>query len=245
MNKIMLLLLSSTIILWAQASAADTFELCDAQDRACIIKMLISSAEKIEQNSWRDQIYRELAKTLAFDGLYDEAIATLEKIENPDTRALTIRGIGMAVAETGINSVPYNDVFFKLRQQANAITHPPSYAIALTYIAMAQAFAGDNEGAWETAADMENEALRHKAYGETAEIQAEKGDFIAAMKSISMIESEAYQNKAYSITSKIFADTALYNDALGAAQKVSNPYKRANALQYILDKQKPRELVRD
>lgn len=218
---------------------------CSADDRSCVIDMLLKSAEEIERTSWRDQTYREIAKTLAFENKFDEAIAIVSKIETPDTQALTIRGIGMAAAELQLPPNLYNQVFKKLRTTSDSITHPPSFAIALTYIAMAQAFAGDNEGAWVTAAEMENDALRHKAYGETAEIQAEKGDYKAAMTSIEFIESEAYRNKAYSITSKIFADADLYDDALGATNKVTNAYKRANALQYILDAQKPRELPRD
>jgi hypothetical protein len=109
---------------------------------------------------------------------------------------------------------------------------------------MAQAFAGDDEGAWATAADMENDALRHKAYGETAEVQAEKGNHEAAMTSISKIESLAYRNKSYSLVSKILADQGLYDEAVVAANPISNAYKKANALQYILDKQKPRDEIK-
>lgn len=219
--------------------------LCDISDRNCVIEELEASAAQIDKDSWRDQTYREIAKTLAFDGRYDEAIAMVRVIGNPDTQALTIRGIGMAAAENKVPKSLYDIVFNDLRAVSETIDHPPSYAIALTYIAMAQAFAGDHDGAWATAADMENDALRHKAYGETAEIQAEQGAYAHAMKSIGFIESEAYRNKAYSITSKIFADAGLYNDGLGAADKITNAYKKANALQYILDQHKPRELARD
>ena len=124
-----------------------------------------------------------------------------------------------------------------LRERAETITHPPSYAIALTYISMAQAFAGDNEGAWKTAAEMENDALRHKAYGEAAEIQAEKGDSKAATKSILFIESEAYRNKAYSHISKILADRGQFEESLTAAQAITNPYKKVQAMQILLDAQ--------
>lgn len=215
---------------------------CNIDDRACVVAELRAAADQIDTASWRDQIYRELAKTIAFDGDVDAAIALLDKIENPDTKALTIRGIGFAVADNKLPRAEYDAAFIKLRAAAEKITHPPSYAIALTYIAMAQAFAGDNQGAWDTAADMENDALRHKAYGETAEIQAEHGDFDAAMKSIGYIESEAYRNKAYAITSKLLADAGKLNEALKAAQKISNAYKKASALQYVLDVQKPREV---
>ena len=244
MNKIMICLLGGVILAAGLFASRHAFA-CQVEDRVCVIEALRTSAEAIEKQSWRDQTYRELAKTLAFEGRIDEAMEVLGQINNPDTQALTVRGIGMAVAERKVSPAVYNDVFARLRSFSEGIDHPPSYAIALTYIAMAQAFAGDNDGAWATAADMENDALRHKAYGETAEIQAEQGDYKAAMKSISLIGSEAYRNKAYSITSKIFADDELFADSLGAAQKVTNPYKRAKALQYMLDKQKPRELARD
>ncbi len=218
---------------------------CAIQDRACILNLLEQNALAIDHDSWRDQTLREYAKTLASDNQYDKAIAVIDQIKSPDTQALTIRGIGMAVAEHGLDGKDYHNIFTKLRARSDKITHPPSYAIALTYIAMAQAFADDDEGAWKTALDMENDALRHKAFGETAEIQAEKGKYKQAMTSITYIESEAYRNKAYSITSKLFADAGHLQDALNTATQITNAYKQANALQYVLDIQKPRELDRD
>ena len=215
---------------------------CALSDRPCIIESLRVSAEKIETPAWRDQTYRELAKTIAFDGDVDGAIALIDKIETPDTKAMTIRGIGMAAADNKLTPEQYTGIFQKLRPAAEKIAHPPSYAIALTYIAMAQAFAGDNEGAWKTAESMENEALRHKAYGETAEIQAERGDFNSCMKSISLIGAASFRNKSYETVSKIFADNEKLNEALKSAQFIENPYKKSSALQYVLDKQKPREV---
>lgn len=217
---------------------------CSGQQRDCILEQLIETSSKIENPNWRDQSYREIAKTLAADGGFDQALGIWDKMENPDTKALTIRGIGMAVAGSGLEKTAADSIFQKLRDKSETISHPPSYAIALTYIAMAQAFAGDDEGAWATAADMENDALRHKAYGETAEVQAEKGNHEAAMMSISKIESLAYRNKSYSLVSKILADQGLYDEAVVAANPISNAYKKANALQYILDKQKPRDEIK-
>ncbi len=214
---------------------------CLIENRNCIINQLESSADQIDKKTWRDQTYREISKTYAFDGDIDKAIALLDKIESPDTRALTIRGIGMAAASNKLSQKTYDDVFTKLRTAAEKIQHPQSYAIALTYIAMGQAFAGDNDGAWKTASDMENDALRHKAYGETAEIQAEKGNFEAAMTSIGFIQSAAYKNKAYGHISKILADNGKLQASYNAAESITNPYKKAVAFQYILDTQSPRE----
>jgi DNA-binding SARP family transcriptional activator len=226
-------------------SASASAQECQIEDRACVLKQLEASAGNIDRQAWRDQTYRELSKTYASDNDIDKAIELLEQITSSDTKALTIRGIGMAAADNNLTQAQYDTVFSKLRIAAEKIEHPPSYAIALTYIAMGQAFAGDNDGAWATAADMENDALRHKAYGETAEIQAEKTDFSAAMKSISLIESEAYRNKAYGHVSKILADHGKLQEAYEAGEAITNPYKKAVAFQYILDIQKPRDKDRE
>ncbi len=215
---------------------------CSAQDRACILEAIKTQATEINNTAWKDQTYRELAKTYAVDDKFEKAINIIPLIETPDTKAMTIRGIGMAIATQNHDTPTLNTMFTKLRSEAEKIEHPASYAIALTYIAMAQAFAGDNQGAWNTAADMDNDALRHKAYGETAEIQAEKKDYKSAKISIDKIESESYRNKAYGIVSGILADNAQYQNAYSAAIKITNAYKKALALQYILDQQKPRDI---
>ena len=89
---------------------------------------------------------------------------------------------------------------------------------------------------------MNNDSLRNKAYGETAEIQAERENAKAAMKSIAFIKSAAFRNKAYSIITKILADRNKLEEAFTSAKLITNAYKKAQALQYILDKQKPREV---
>lgn len=215
---------------------------CTIEQRLCVIKSMEAEAALIDNTAWRDQTYREIAKTLAFEGKTDDAIALIDKIETPDTKAMTIRGIGMAAADRQYTQDQYNVIFKKLRAKAELIKHPPSYAIALTYIAMAQAFAKDDEGAWKTASEMEKDSLRHKAYGETAEIQAERGDFEAAHKSIEFIDSLAYRNKAYTTVAKILADKGHLDLAYKMAQDITNPYKKTEALQYILDAQKPRDI---
>ncbi|MBL4804265.1 MAG: hypothetical protein JKY71_05315 [Alphaproteobacteria bacterium] len=234
----------AVLVIIAVIAASDNAmaQKCQIDNRECVLEKIEALSAEIDREAWRDQTYRELAKTKAFDSDLDGALTVIDKIQNPDTKALTIRGIGMAVADLKWPKEQYDVAFEKLRVKAEQIEHPPSYAIALTYIAMAQAFAGDNEGAWATAADMENDALRHKAYGETAEIQAERGDFIAAKTSISRIDSLSFRNKAYAIVSKILADGGHLQQALDAAMLIENPYKQASALQYVLDTQKPREV---
>lgn len=212
--------------------------ICGIDNRGCVLKNLRATAKQIEKDEWRDQTLRELAKSYAADGYLDVAISIINDIKTPDTQAMTIRGIGMEIAKLSLPDTQRDAAFVKLRAAAEKIGHPPSYAIALTYIAMGQAFAGDDAGAWKTAGEMENEALRHKAYGETAEIQAEKGNDSAAMHSIGLIKDEAYRNKAYGTISKILADRGLLDQSYKAALAIKNPYLKSQSLQYMLDKQK-------
>ncbi|PJB69130.1 MAG: hypothetical protein CO093_11195 [Alphaproteobacteria bacterium CG_4_9_14_3_um_filter_47_13] len=210
---------------------------CAGEDKGCLLRQLENVTGQITDQNWKDQTYRELAKLLANEMQENNAIALIGKIEHPDTKAMTIRGIGMAAAQQKRSKEEYKSLFTKLRTEAEKIDHPPSYAIALTYIAMAQAFAGDDDGAMKTASDMENEALRNKAYGESAEIQAEHGRFDQAMKSIAAINSGAFRDKAHRTISKILTNRKKYNEALASANAIENAYQKAQSLLYILARQ--------
>ena len=207
-----------------------------ANDKLCLMQETQEAASKIEQRSWRDKAYRELAKSYTYEGYEDKAMALIPLVETPDTQAMTIRGIGMAAADSKWNDKKrYDQLFANLAKQAETIEHPPSHAIAYTYIAMAQAFAGDNEGATKTAAGMKNDALRNKAFGETAEIQAERNDFEAAMKSIEGIQSESYRNKALANIARIFSKSGALDHAYACAQEINNTYLKAQILQTIIN----------
>ncbi len=216
------------------ARAAD----CAASDRACLIGQLEATAAAITDDNWRDQTYRELAKTMAGEGMIDPALAQIAKVKNPDTQAMTIRGIGMAAADLKLAAEAYNDLFARLRAEADKIAHAPSHAIALTYIGMAQAFAGQNEAAMATAASMENPALRNKAYGEAAEVQAERRDMPAVLASLAAIDDPGYRDKEAMVISGILADRRHDDDALKVAGLINDPYKKGQALLHILTRQK-------
>ncbi len=216
--------------------AAETTKSCNASDKSCLMSELESAAPNIENKSWRDKVYRELAKSYASEHMSDKAIALINKIDNPDTKAMTIRGIGIASADANWSDASaYKALFDKLKIEAKKITHPPSNAIAYTYIAMAQAFAKDDEGAMETALTMTNPALKHKALAESAEIQAERGDFKVAMESIAAIDSVAFKNKAYATIAHIFTKSGQLDYAYKATAKIENAYKKAEALQKIIN----------
>ncbi|MBI2234770.1 MAG: hypothetical protein HYU57_07310 [Micavibrio aeruginosavorus] len=210
---------------------------CSATDTACLMPALEALTAAVTETSWRDQTYREIAKLYMAKGDAARALAILPRIESPDTKALTIRGIGMAAAHRDMSPDDLRALFTALRAEADKIAHPPSHGIALTYIAMAQAFAKDDAGAFATAKSMTNGALRHKAFGESAEIQAERGDLKPALESLAAIDSESFRNKAHLTVARIFADKGQYDHAMATAAKITNSYQRSQAVLYLLAKQ--------
>ena len=209
---------------------------CAAMDRPCLMKQLETLVPKIEKSDWRDQTMRELAKTYTYEGQIDKAIALIEQITDNDTKAMTIRGIGMAAASLKLDRHRYNTLWQRLSEEALKISHTPSQGIAFTYISMSQAFAGDDDAARRTAAGMQNGALRNKAYGEAAEIAAGRGDLDNAVKSLGSIDSPAYKNKQLDIVSRIFLDKAMVEQAYACASLIDNAYLKAKSIQRILNK---------
>lgn len=224
----LLLLCCATHPAWATSG-------CTAEDRPCLLAQLAKDADAITESNWRDQTYRELAKLLAAENNMLEALKLIGKVKNPDTKAMTIRGIGMAAADLNLPKESLDDLFAKLRAAADTIEHEPSFAIALTYIAMAQAYARDDQGAMTTASAMTNAALRNKAYGETAEVQAERNDLAAALKSLAAIDDPGYKDKELGLVAKIFTNLNQINSALSVSGQIGNPYERAQSLLYILN----------
>jgi hypothetical protein len=222
--------------LWPTFAGAQDEIACQAMDRACLMRQMEALAPQIDNADWRDQTYREMAKTYTYEGRSDKALALIPKIQKPDTKAMTIRGIGMAAATQNLAKNQYDFLFGKLKEAAAEIEHAPSQGIAYTYISMSQAFAGDDDGARATAASMENAALRNKAYGEAAEIQAERGDLKNALMSLSAINTSSYRNKAYDTVSRLFLDKAMVSEAYECASKIDNAYLKAKSIQRILNK---------
>ena len=229
--------LFTTPIWTAGVVMAQTAPSCAGTDIQCLLQNLGQTTSDINDTKWRDQTLREIAKLYAANGDAENALAQLGKIQTPDTRALTIRGIGMAIARLHWDTVQYTPVFNALKNEADKIDHPPSHAIALTYLAMSQAYAGDNDGAYKTAESMTNPALRNKAFGENAEIQAARGELDTALHSLDAVEDAQYRDKQALIVAKILTDLAAYDKAVKMADSIANPYSRAQAMLYIAAKQ--------
>lgn len=211
---------------------------CSASDHTCLIQEMETEAQSITEGRWRNQAFRDIAVSKAMEGDYDGAASLVGRIDNPDTQAMTIRAIGMAVAlHRDLDDQMYKSIFAKLSVESAKIKDAGAKDIGYTYIAMAQAFAGLDDDATLTTQAMTNPALKHKAYGETAEIQAERGDYTRAMASIAAIDSDAFRNKALEIVSGIFVKRAEYDHALNTAEKITNAQRKVSAIQTILNAQ--------
>jgi hypothetical protein len=211
---------------------------CATNDMPCLFKIIESETMKMDEPRWRNQAYRDLAVSKAMAADYDGATALINQIDNADTQAMTIRAIGMAIAiHQDLSDETYKHVFAKLDKSAQGIKDDGAKDIAYTYIAMAQAFAGLDNDAMQTTLQMTNPALKNKAYGETAEIQAERGDKAAALASLNAIGSSAFKNKALAIVSGIFLKNNDVDTALSMAMMIDNPTKKISAIQKIIDKE--------
>lgn len=237
LHRLFITFLALSTTLWCGGVSAQE-QCASASNRACIAQQILDATKSIDEPKWRDATLRDLAESMTYDKRVDDAIALIPKISNPDTQAMTIRTIGMTAALYGKDSPDQlRETFTKLASAAATIKQPAANAIAYTYIAMAQAFAGLDKDAWATAAAMTNPALKHKAFGETAEIQAERGDLTLAMQSIGKIDAASYRNKAYQNVAEILIKKGMYDEALNSAAAIDNPMKRAQTLQEILKAQ--------
>lgn len=211
---------------------------CAADDISCLMGLIAGDIDSIKEPRWRDNARRDLATSMAFANDIDGAINMIRAIDNPDTQAMTIRAIGMALAiHRDLSDAEYRAVFAKLDDMAATISHEGARDIAYTYIAMAQAFAELDADATKTTEAMTKPELKNKAFGETAEIQAERGDVEAALKSLNLIESIAFKNKAMAKVSDILLKKGDFDNATTVALAITNPTTRTTALQNIIDTQ--------
>lgn len=237
-SKVTTFLIPVLFLIANPALAGEASKSCGPADTPCLLSQLENLSGQIAEKDWRDQTYREIAKLYAAQGNTAQALSLIPKIQSDDTKALTIRGIGMAASKLNLKPEDLTRLFTDLRKEADKIAQPPSQAIALTYIAMAQAKAKDDAGALATAQSMTNAALRHKALGESAEIQANRGDLAAALQSLAAIDDLSFRNKANAKVARAFADNKQFDNALKAADKIeTNAYEKSQALLYILAKQ--------
>ncbi len=203
-------------------------------DNACISSLLEETLENLENKSWRDQGYRDLAEMYVLQNRPGEALNAIAKINNPDTRAMAIRKSATAVSEIEVTD-PEKTIMFEMFEQASkAIQHHPSMEIALTYLSIAMAEAGLFEEAVNAVPDITNVSLRNKAYAEIAEVQARHKNGTLAIQNIKKIETESFRNQAAKRVAGVLAEHNDFKSAVQITEIISNSAHKAAALQGIL-----------
>lgn len=199
---------------------------CKASLPICLLDDLEEQIPAIKRQSWRDRAWREYAKSRAQLGETRAALEIIDRVKNPDTQAMTIRGIAMATAEAQKPVVDKKRIFDKLELSAEALEHKPSRRIAMTYIAAARAVAGTDKAAHTTARQIGNRDMRNKAYGEIAEKQAKAGRVAALRESLGKITDTTYANKQRKKTALLLAE----NNNPQAARELALAIENNNVL---------------
>ena len=235
-NRFIITLCTCLLVLGAQAThARDTA--CEKPLQACLLHDLQAAITKIDKQTWTDRALRDYARVQTELGDVDPALRAEEKIDTPDTRAIAIRGIAIAVAESDRDAPLKTRIFAKLDQHAKALEHAPSRAIARTYIAKARAIAGRDRAAYQIAAKIDNTDMRNKAYGAIAEAQARQGRIKAVMTSLGKVDDTGYRNRQYKTTAKMLADGGDMKAARRLANAIEgNAVLRAGTLQALLNR---------
>jgi hypothetical protein len=224
------------MILGAQAGLAGKTS-CKEDIRSCLLDDLKAAITKIDKQTWTDRALRDFAKVQAELGTVTPALKAAQKIDNPDTRAMALRGIAIAVAQSERYAPAQDTILAKISRQAKTMDHAPSRAIARTYIAKALAIAGHDRSAYETAAKIDNGDMRNKAYGAIAEAQARQGHTQAVITSLGKVDDAGYRNRQYKTTAKMLADKGDMKAARRLANAIEgNAVLRAGTLQALLNR---------
>lgn len=207
---------------------------CDRENTRCLYDSLLQITEDIDNTNWKDQTYKEFSVLLTASNEPDQAINVIKLINNPDTKAMAIRANAMAITEHAFYQKKYSQLFENLITAANTIEHLPSKSIAYTYIAIAQAIAGDFNSALSTALSMENESLKNKALAEISELTAQRNQFNETVQALSSIQTSHYRDKASLNVSKIFSDNNKYDQAMKIMAMINSPYQKSQSLLTII-----------
>jgi predicted negative regulator of RcsB-dependent stress response len=207
---------------------------CDRENHTCHYEALLQTVKDIENTKWKDQTYKDVSVLLTSSNQPLKALKTLNLISNPDTKAMAIRACAKVVAEHDSYKKNASQLFEQLITSADSIEHPPSKAIAYTYIAIAQAEYGAFPNALNTASLMHNESLKNKALAEISKIMAQRNQFNETIEALSSIQSEHYRDKTSLSISKIYSENNQYDEAMKIMSMIHNPYQKSQSLLAII-----------
>lgn len=210
------------------------YSTCAQDDFDCVLLKLQADMQSIPYQPWRDQTMRDMASLMTEQGRPNMAIRLIPEIQNPDTKAMTIRSIAVALADTTLSTDEKSAIYKTLIKEAQAMTHEPSQQIALRYIAKGQALSLFDDESRNTVMMITNPSQRDKAFAEIAEVQAKHGFTSRAIKTVKTIESESYRDQVYGNLTTILAKAGDFKAATSVSGLIKAPYNRTQALMAVV-----------
>ncbi|MEG3875961.1 SMEK domain-containing protein [Microcoleus sp. herbarium7] len=185
----------------------------------------LETADKIDNPLHQVRAFVSLANVQAEVGMVEEAIATLQKInDRPELEKLFLSiSIAKVWFKTG-NKDKIKAIFARQLEIANGIANEEKQADTLRNIVIAQAELGEFADARETAKKIDC-SDRPYALMRIATEQAKVREFTTALETVEEIEIKHYQSEALSVIATSQAEARNFPDAFETASRIEEPFK--------------------
>ena len=222
-------------IAWAQAEAGDL------DGVFATVRVALSAAQGIDDAEGRAEVLCNIAwaqaEAQAQAGDLDGAFATVQTIDDAGERVRALVGIASARAQAGDSSSARGAFAAALSIAQNMDDESYragalSRARALSYIARAQARAGDLDGAFATARTIDAHDGWAEAWSAIASTQAEAGDVDGALSTVRTIDGGYEHSWALHAIAKAQAEAGDVDGALSTARRIYFAQGRAKSLSF-------------
>ncbi|MEG3861793.1 hypothetical protein [Microcoleus sp. herbarium12] len=196
-----------------------------ASAQATLTEAIETADNKIDNPLYQVNAFVSLANVQAEVGMVEEAIATLQKInDRPELEKLFLSiSIAKVWFKTG-NKDKIKAIFARQLEIANGIANEEKQADTLRNIVIAQAELGEFADARETAKKIDC-SDRPYALMRIATEQAKVREFTTALETVEEIEIKHYQSEALSVIVTSQAEARNFPDAFETASRIEEPFK--------------------
>lgn len=205
--------------------ATAQIEVSDRESAQATLTEALETADKIDNPLHQVRAFVSLANVQAELGMVEEAIATLQKInDRPELEKLFLSiSIAKVWFKTG-NKNKIKAIFARQLEIANGIANEEKQADTLRNIVIAQAELGEFADARETAKKIDC-SDRPYALMRIATEQAKVREFTTALETVEEIEIKHYQSEALSVIATSQAEARNFPDAFETASRIEEPFK--------------------
>ena len=207
---------------------------------ACLLSLAVTAAEKIEDAYSRSSTLADIAKAQAAAGGIEEALATIETLEDADPVGALV-SIAAAQAKNG-NTKKAEEILATALTITGKIEGTYSRAWALAAVARAQAENGDIGKAEETLAialataeESESEMFRHDELVGIAEVQVRAGRIKEALAVAEKIEHDIFRSRPLAEIAAAQARAGNFEKALATTEEIEGAADRIQALVAIAE----------